>query len=127
MVDEDSGRKSPVSQPSSRKSPEKSSSIEFADEDPAVEITSNLSFNIKKDDTKDTTSSGIQLKHEVVKEKKRSADYQDIVKDYEDVSNMLRRMRLKKRGTTSAATTCRTTESREESAQTAARGHRTGR
>ena len=96
MADEDSGRKSPDSQPSTRKSPEKSSSIEFADEDPDVEITSNLSFNIKKDDTKDTTSSGIQLKHEVVKEKKRSADYQDIVKDYEDVSNMLRRMRLKK-------------------------------
>ena len=71
------------------------SSIEYIDDEPVVK--SNLSFKIK-DGEAAGESIGVQMKNERMTVEKANATkvYADAVKDYEDVSNMLKRMRLKK-------------------------------
>ena len=67
------------------------------DEDMPV-VKCNLSFNIK-DDHKGGESTGLQVKNEqlILKEKSPAKEPDVIAKNYEDVSNMLKRMQVRKK------------------------------
>lgn len=76
---------------------QKQDSTAEEDEDLPV-VKCNLSFNIK-DDHKGGDSTGLQVKNEqlILKEKSPAKEPDVIAKNYEDVSNMLKRMQVRKK------------------------------